>query len=248
MNKILNSSFLIASIALSAQAISTQGTLAATVISNIGIPAPADGSTAPLAGGTTTISMGAAGQDKAFGFTVPSGNDWMFESATFWLVGYDGDAASPPEQPLVTITLDGPNDGTNPVIGTLLPNITDPINNPPGNNDPHYFEFTGDTPTLSAGETYFVTLENDSPSPFNWARAVSGGDEPISNPFTSAGYFFRAADSTGLYTPSNELSGIAINATEILEPLSTPEPSALLGLGVFLGLGALTRKKPMVSK
>lgn len=241
MNKLLKTSLLVTTVALGVQVVSTQTTLAATVISNIGIPAPADGSAAPLVGGTTTISGGPLGQDKAFGFTVPAGgNDWIFESATFWLVGYDGDAASPPEQPVVTITIGGPNDGTNTIIGTLLPNITDPIANPPNSNDPHYFEFTGSTPTLNEGETYFLTLENDSPSAFNWARSANNGTAQTPNPFTTAGYFFRPAASTGLFAPSDELSGIAIEATEL--PPSTPEPSSILSLGVLLGMGALLRK------
>lgn len=243
MNKLLTTSLLATTVALGVEFVSTQTTFAATVISNIGIPAPADGSDAPLAGGTTTISAG--GQEKAFGFTVPDGgNDWIFESAIFWLVGYDGTAANPDENPLVTITSGGANDGNNPVLGTLTANITDPIANPPNSNDPHYFEFSGDTPTLSAGETYYLTLSNDSASGFNWARSSFPGDTATSNNgFTSAGYLFRGAGTGGSFNTSSEFNGIAVNATELSSSTSVPEPSSLLSLGALLGIGALSRKR-----
>ncbi len=244
MNKLLTTSLLATTVALGVEFVSTQTTFAATVISNIGIPAPGDGSSAPDVTGTSTISGGAGGQEKAFGFTVPGGgNDWTFESATLWLVGYDGTDADPDEEPLITITRGGANDGTNDVLGTLTPNITDPINNPPGNNDPYYFEFTGATPTLSAGETYYLTLSNDSNSGFNWARSGSGGAAQVENPFTSAGYLFRSAGSSGAFSTSSELSGIAVNATEVSSSPSVPEPSSLLSLGALLGIGALSRKR-----
>jgi hypothetical protein len=220
--------------------LSTQSALADTVISNIGIPAPPDGSTAPLAGGTATIGSGAGGQEKAFGFTVPaSGPAYSFQSATLWLVGYDGDSANPPEEPIIKITQGSVN---GPSLGSLTPVIKDPITNPPGNNDPNFFEFTGATPTLQRGETYFVTLSNSSTSGFNWARAASGGTAQVANPFTSEGYVFRDAGSGGAFRPSNELSGIAINA--IPDDINAiPEPMTILGSVFVLGFGAQMRKK-----